>query len=58
MDITHLDYLNTTMKKQFKLSDRLNAKFIIILRRRIKFKYFNYQKHKNKIQETIKESNY
>lgn len=26
-----IDYFNTTMKQQFKLSDRLNAKFIIII---------------------------
>lgn len=53
-----LDYLNTTMKQQFKLSDRLNAKFIIIIgEEELNSNTLTIKNTKTKIQETIKESN-
>lgn len=52
-----IDYINTTMKQQFKLSDKLNAKFIIIIGEdELKSESLTIKNSKTKLQETIKET--
>ena len=51
-----LDYLNITMKQQFKLSDRLNAKLIIIIgEEELKTNTLTIKNTVTKTQETIQE---
>lgn len=53
-----LDYLNIAMKQQFKLSDRLKAKFIIIIgEEELKTNTLTIKNSETKNQETIKEAN-
>lgn len=53
-----LDYLNLAMKQQFKLSDRLKAKFIIIIgEEELKTNTLTIKNSETKNQETIKEVN-
>lgn len=53
-----IDYVNTTMKQQFKLSERLNAKYLIIVgEEELKNKTLTVKSSLDKTQETISEEN-